>query len=79
MSAANLFSTVPSCIDILANYSRNEIITCWKTALLNADIRKDGSLNRLEADVLYPVRIPDVPGAGDIPALYGQIRSLGGA
>jgi len=77
-SAANLFSAVPSCIDILANYSRNEIITCWETALLSADIRRNGSLNRIEADVQYPVRIPDLPGSGDIPALYGQIRNLGG-
>lgn len=76
-SAANLFSAVPSCIDILANYSRNEIITCWETALLNADIQRNGSLNRFESDIQYPVRIPDLPSFGDVSALYGQVRNLG--
>jgi hypothetical protein len=71
-----IFLAIPSFIDIVTNYERDEIIKSWEKAIINSEIQKNDWVYQICADIRYPVHLlPDIQ-PDELPAFYEQIRNI---
>jgi hypothetical protein len=73
----NMFTATPSFIDILANFQQDTIIKMWGKAISDSEIEKAGYMNRLRADINYPVIFLQEIQPAELPVFYESVRNLG--
>ena len=72
--AKNMFSLIPSFLDILVNQDKEDIIHAWNEALERAELQSSAGIFLMQKDIRYPpYLLSDIP-PDDLPVLYTTIR-----
>ncbi|MDD1696933.1 MAG: hypothetical protein LUQ36_01070 [Methanoregula sp.] len=76
--ARNMFSTIPSIIDLLINFPASFIIHQWNSALNCAEIEDSGEIVLIKKDILYHQENTGKFTLPDIPRIYHSLDLIDG-
>jgi hypothetical protein len=72
----NIFSSIPSILDILMTFSPGSMVHAWKAALESGELKRESFSLVLSGDVPYPsTLLPEIPGEA-VPGICRAFESL---
>jgi hypothetical protein len=76
VSAAHLFQTIPSFMDLLATLDGAVIVNGWDTVVDNSKVEFDGTAYSIRNDLIYPTPYSKELGNDEILSYFKMIESL---
>jgi len=70
------FSTIPSIIDVLVNFSASSIVHQWDTAMNSAEMKNSGEILLMKQDITYGRNSPTEFALPDIPRIYHSLEVI---
>jgi len=70
------FSTIPSIIDVLVNFSASSIVHQWDTAMNSAEMKNSGEILLMKQDITYGRNSASEFTLPDIPRIYHSLELM---